>query len=591
MSRRRRRLEAIWRAAIAGALAMGLGAALVVHQLKLEQERIALTHEAASTSWYISQVLFESQRFSRRLEGYELQRALRSEVETNFEIFWSRVRIVLDSRIGHHTEISASMRRYEALLERIEPVLPKLDHRDYIWFAQTQKSLMAEDAALRKLWVETYTGQNYVGVAEQLKSRDGVLSWLEAAILAMLAGLVVYMVVEIVIGARGREREALARAQAERASAARGRFLANMSHELQTPLNGVLGIAALLERSGLNERQRGLLAVIQTSAGQLGGVIRTILNYVQIESGETAPSLAPFDPAALALAAGEAADAAAGRKGLALAVRVDPDLPATLLGDAERLREALGGLIDNAIKFTSDGFVELRVGGRMREDAFLLVIEVEDSGPGVPEAEREAIFEAFNQGAHGEGLRPEGTGLGLAICRMLAESMGGTIRHAPRAEGPGSVFTLSAPLAMAQDADMEAPTLEGIEILLADPRPRPREALALSLRSWGATVRESATPPGRAAAAANGDCVTLVSELIAREMMARWIIEGGTGRKPPAILVTAPGAVTAAARDLNMPQLSAFAGREEAVRRIRGTLLSRLATEESAAPKADAARL
>jgi signal transduction histidine kinase len=506
---------------------------------------------------------------------------------------WSRVNIVLESRIGDHAQIAELMLRYESLLQRIEPVLPKLDHRDYIWLAETQRTLAADDAALRKLWVETFTGQNYMDVAEQLKSRDATLSRLEAAMIAMLAALVIYLVVEIVIGARGREREADARAQAERASAARGRFLANMSHELQTPLNGVLGIAALLEHSGLNERQRGLLAVIQTSAGQLGGVIRTILNYVQIESGEMAQSLAPFDPAALALAAGEAQDAAAGRKGLALSVRVDPDLPAMLIGDAERLREALGGLIDNAVKFTAEGFVELRVGGRMGEDAFLLVIEVEDSGPGVPEAEREAIFEAFNQGAHGEGLRPEGTGLGLAICRMLAESMGGTIRHAPRAEGGGSVFTLTAPLpvAQAEAAGAEAPTLEGIEILLADPRPRPRETLALSLRSWGATVRESATPPGRAAAAGGGDCVTLVSELVAREMMARWIIEGGAGRKPPAILVTAPGAATAAGRDLNMPQLSAFAGREETVRRIRETLAARLAMEERAAPKADAARL
>jgi hypothetical protein len=184
VSLRRRRLEAIWRAVIAGALAIGLGAALVFHQLGLEQERIALTHEAASTSWYISQVLHESQRFSRRLEGYELQRALRSEVETAFEVFWSRINIVLDSRIGDHAEISAVMRRYEALMERIEPALPKLDHRNDIWFAETQRALAAEDAALRKLWVETFSGQNYVGVAEQLKSRDATLSRLEAAMLA-----------------------------------------------------------------------------------------------------------------------------------------------------------------------------------------------------------------------------------------------------------------------------------------------------------------------------------------------------------------------------------------------------------------------
>jgi signal transduction histidine kinase len=364
-----------------------------------------------------------------------MQRALRSAVETAFEVFWSRVNIVLDSRIGDHAAISALMRRYVALLERIEPKLPTLDHRDDIWFAETQRVLASDDAELRKLWGETFTGQNYVGVAEQLKSRDASLDRLEAAMIAMLAALAIYLVAEIVIDAQGREREAQARAQAERASAARGRFLADMSHELQTPLNGVLGIAALLGHSGLNERQRGLLAVIQTSAGQLGGVIRTILNYVRIGSGETTASLAPFNPAALALACGEAADAAAGRKGLALAVRVDPDLPATLLGDEERLREALGGLIYNAVKFTAEGFVEVRVGDHMTEDAFRLSFEVEDSGPGAPEAEREAIFEAFNQGAHGDGLRPEGAGLGARDLPDAGRAHGRD--HPPCAAGRG----------------------------------------------------------------------------------------------------------------------------------------------------------
>jgi signal transduction histidine kinase len=577
---------------IAGALSIGLGAALVFHRLKLEEEeRIAPTHEAASTSWYISQVLLESQRFSRRLESYELQRAVRGEVETAFEVFWSRINIVLDSRIGDHAEISAVMRRYEALLERVEPVLPTLDHRDYIWFAEVQRTLAAVDAALRKLWVESFTGQNYAGVAEQLKSRDASLDRLEAAMIAMLAALVTYMVVEIAIGARGREREAKARAEAERASAARGRFLANMSHELQTPLNGVLGIAALLLRSGLSERQRGLVTVIQTSAGRLGSVIRTILNDVQIETGEAKPAIAPFDPAALALAVGEAADAAAARKGLALSVRVAPDLPAVLLGDADRLSEALGGLLDNAIKFTAAGFVELRVGGRRADGVCDLAFEVEDSGPSVPEAERETIFEAFNQGAHGDGLRPEGTGLGLAICRMLADGMGGAVRHAPRADGAGSVFALSAPLPVAEVRGGAAPRLDGIEILLADPRARRRESLAESLRSWGAVVTESAAPPGRAAAG-RPDCVTLASELIGRETTARWIIEGGTGRNPPVILVTAPGSATAAARELNMSHLSAFAGREEAVGLVRETLAAaRLAIAERGPPAAGAVRL
>jgi PAS domain S-box-containing protein len=245
---------------------------------------------------------------------------------------------------------------------------------------------------------------------------------------------------------RARADAEAARAEAEAANRAKSEFLAVMSHELRTPLNAIGGYAELLEmgiRGGVTPQQREDLRRIQNSQRHLLGLINEVLNYAKLETGTVTFDVAEV-PVREALSAAESLVAPQARaRGLALVLaECPPDLAA--LADAEKLRQVLVNLLSNAVKFT-DG-----AGGRVVMSASAegrhVVIEVADTGIGIPEDKLSAIFDPFVQ-VRSDLTRPhEGTGLGLAISRDLARGMGGdlTVRSTP---GEGSVFTLTLPRA------------------------------------------------------------------------------------------------------------------------------------------------
>jgi signal transduction histidine kinase/DNA-binding response OmpR family regulator len=282
--------------------------------------------------------------------------------------------------------------------------------------------------------------------------------------------------------------------RAEGASRAKSDFLARMSHEIRTPMNGVLGMAELLRHSpSLDERQRRYAITIHESGSALLQIINDILDFSKIEAGKLQIDIAQFCVREVVEDAVEILAERAHAKGLELICDIPARIETKARGDALRLRQVLINLISNAVKFTEQGEVCIRVNSvdaGLHNSSF--DFEVSDTGIGIKPENCATIFESFAQADVSTTRQYGGTGLGLAICKQLVELMGGRISVSSR-PGKGSTFYFSVTLETEHTGERErsATVLNSTRMLLVDDNATARGVLRRHLMSWGVMPTEA----------------------------------------------------------------------------------------------------
>ncbi|SMC67975.1 response regulator [Pedobacter nyackensis] len=278
---------------------------------------------------------------------------------------------------------------------------------------------------------------------------------------------------------------------AEQGKRIKENFLANMSHEIRTPINGIIGIAQLLKKTGLNEEQHEMLNLLEVSSNSLLGVINDVLDLSKIESGKFKINRAPTDITKLCKSVVDLLRIPAVEKELKLDIDLDPELPAMILSDSLRLNQILMNLIGNAIKFTHEGSVILKVEILDRKGNNVQIrFAVIDSGIGVAKENLDKIFETFEQADEQTTIKFGGTGLGLSIVKNLAKLKGGTL-EVQSEESKGSTFSFSNWYEIIKEVEvLKKPTEEvlmpfnNLKILVAEDNPINKFLITKILQSW-----------------------------------------------------------------------------------------------------------
>jgi PAS domain S-box-containing protein len=335
--------------------------------------------------------------------------------------------------------------------------------------------------------------------------------------------------------------------RAERANAAKSQFLANMSHEIRTPLNAVIGLGYLLEQTPLSASQRSFLTKIQFAGRSLLSVVNNVLDLSKIEAGEMTLEDTVFDLPELVRELQQMLAPTAQSKGIGLLVSPSADLPRLVWGDATRVRQIITNLLNNAIKFTESGQVDLELSW-IQQDTNRIRVRccVRDTGIGVATEGIARLFAPFTQADASTTRRFGGTGLGLSIARRLVELMGGEI-GANSVLGVGSEFWAQIPLRMAHESEFDGQRdhARPLQVLIVEPQDalQPLEALTrpLGWHPYCVTLGEDAVARLHSGNGGSWPDVMLIDghlpDIDALQLMARFRKEFPNLELPPVVVL------------------------------------------------------